>query len=40
LGKKIAKHKPFAGECMDRTTGKIIDLHGRLVRKLGKRSNK
>jgi len=38
LGKRIAKNKPFVGECIDRTSGKIINLDGRLVRKLGKKS--
>jgi hypothetical protein len=37
LGKRIRKNKPFVGECIDRTTGKIINLGGRLVRKLGKK---
>jgi len=40
LGKKIRKNKPFVGECIDRNTGKIINLDGKLVRKLGKRGNK
>jgi hypothetical protein len=37
LGNKIRKGKPFVGECIDRNTGKIIDLKGRLVKKLGKK---
>jgi hypothetical protein len=37
LGKKISKNKPFVGECIDRNTGKIINLDGRLVKKLGKK---
>lgn len=36
LGQKIRKRKnrPFVGECIDRTTGKIISLAGKLIRKL------
>ena len=37
LGNKIAKHKPVDA-CMDRSTGRIIRLDGRKVRKL--RNNK
>jgi len=37
LGNKIRKGKPFVGECIDRFSGKIMDLSGKTIKRIGKK---